>query len=80
MEAAIGDVPSYRARATPASARQTYLDDHDTDELEMLHGIAFYSPSLEEPRHEDSISWYRGHLQKTPRFAAAQPRSPTHGP
>lgn len=62
MEAAIGDVPPYLARATPASARQTYLDDHDTDELEILHGIVSYSPSLEEPRHEDSISWYRGHL------------------
>ena len=33
MEAAIGDAPPYLARATPASARQTYLDDHDTDEL-----------------------------------------------
>lgn len=45
MEAAIGDVPPYLARATPVSARQTYLDDHDTDELEMLHDIASYSPS-----------------------------------
>lgn len=80
MEAAIGDALPYRARATPASARQTYLDDHDTDELEYSTTSPPIPHPMEEPCHEDSISWYRGHLQKTPRFAAEQPRFPTRCP